>query len=170
MTIEELEIQKLGLDPKLGIDQHFLDLAGAKKMTIEELESAEFQIGMLAGFDPKLQEKSLAATLDDMKDMKADLDKMMAAWKAGDDKGMNDLVTDKQKTHPETDEVMQKMVYDRNGPMAEKVEAYLKGDKTVFVIAGAMHMVGDKGIVSLLQKDQFKVEQSSATQASKAAE
>ena len=43
--------------------------------------------------------------------------------------------------------------------MAKKVEGYLKTKDVHFVVAGAAHMVGEKGIVKLLEKAGHKVEQ-----------
>src|SRR2546422_4427085 len=42
------ELQKLGIDPQLGLDLHFLQ--SAKGRSIIELESAEAQIKLLDGF------------------------------------------------------------------------------------------------------------------------
>jgi uncharacterized protein len=168
LTLETLQIQNLGFDPTLGVDKHFLDLADKQGKKVEELESADFQINALADFDPKLQEANLVLALAEMKDLKDDMTKLTDAWVAGDANAMNELLTGKEKDHPETKEVTQKLIYDRNGPMAEKVEGYLKGDKTVLVIAGCAHMVGDKGIVKTLENDKFTVEQSPATKPAKA--
>jgi uncharacterized protein YbaP (TraB family) len=91
------------------------------------------------------------------------LEDMTDAWIAGDDKAVVAQFEKTSKEHPETAEVTQKIVFDRNGPMAQKVETYLKGNKTIFIVAGVLHMVGDKGIVQLLRNDKFKVEQSPVT-------
>jgi len=163
LTIDVMAMQKLGLDPSLGIDKHFLDLAAAKGKPIDELESADFQVNLLADFDAKMQESSLIATLSEMKDLKGDLKETTDDWIAGDDKGLEAQFEKTTKEHPETANVSQKILYDRNGPMAQKVEAYLKGNKTVFIVAGVLHMIGDKGIVQILRNDKFKVQQSPAT-------
>jgi uncharacterized protein YbaP (TraB family) len=168
LMLDVLELQKLGMDPNLGIDKHFLDLAAAKGKTIEELESADFQLNLLSSFDPKLQEESLVSTLDEMKNLKSDFNELTSAWIAGDGNAVEAEFDRQVKEHPETKEVNQKLIFDRNGPMAQKVETYLKGNKTVFVVAGCLHMVGDHGIVHILQDDKFAVEQSPATRVAKA--
>ena len=167
LMLDVLALQKLGMDPSLGIDKHFLDLAAAKGKTIEELESADFQLDLLSSFDPKLQEENLLSTLDEMKNLKSDFNELTGAWIAGDGKTVEAEFDRQVKQHPETAEVNQKLIFDRNGPMAQKVEAYLKGNKTVFVVAGCLHMVGDHGIVHILQDDKFTVEQSPATRVAK---
>jgi uncharacterized protein len=163
MTVEVMAIQKLGFDPKIGIDMHFLGLAEKNNIAIEELESAELQLKMLSGFDPDLQLKALTAMLEEMKDLKKDIGDIKEAWVAGDAKRVSDLLGKSARKHPELKEYQKRIFDQRNGPMAEKVEKYLKGNQTVFVIAGCGHMVGDKGIVKILQDHHFTVEQSKAT-------
>lgn len=163
MTLEVLQIQKLGYDPKLGIDLHFMDLADEKNKPIEELESADYQVKLISSFDNNLQEQNLALTLAEGKNVKDDIKLMSTAWIDGDAAALDQQMNSKAKENPQAQEVTNKLIYDRNGPMAAKVEEYLKGTKTVFIVAGSAHMIGDKGIVKILQKDQFKVEQSPAT-------
>jgi hypothetical protein len=165
LQLQVMAIQKAGYDPRLGIDMHFIGQAEKSNKKIEELETAEFQLNMLAGFDAELQAKALAATLDEMKDLKADVGQIKDAWVAGDAKLLSELLSKSSKKHPELREIEKKVVDERNGPMAEKVEAYLKGNQTIFLIAGCAHMVGDKGIVKILRDHHFTVEQSSATPA-----
>jgi uncharacterized protein len=50
-------------------------------------------------------------------------------------------------------------VEDRNVQMAEKVEAYLKGKDPVFMVVGLGHIIGDQGIVKLLQAKKYNVQQ-----------
>ena len=43
--------------------------------------------------------------------------------------------------------------------MADVAEQFLKGKEQAFLVVGAAHMVGKDGVVSLLQKRGYKVEQ-----------
>jgi hypothetical protein len=52
------------------------------------------------------------------------------------------------------------MIDDRNDGMAKKIDGYLKTKDVHFVVAGAAHLMGEKGIVKLLEKAGYKVEQS----------
>ena len=42
--------------------------------------------------------------------------------------------------------------------MAEKIEEYLKTESTYFVVVGAAHLTGEKGIVALLREKGFSPE------------
>lgn len=159
MTVTMLEVQKLGFKPELGIDIHFLHAAKDKK-TIVELESLEAQAGMLADFSDDMQDKFLLSSLTDLDDMKEKFKKCADAWKKGDAKTVSDfLLEEGVKKHPELKPLFEKMFDERNVAMTEKMDGYLKGTDSYFVVVGAGHLLGEKGVVSLLQKKGYKAEQ-----------
>ena len=43
--------------------------------------------------------------------------------------------------------------------MVEKIEGYLEEDETYFVIIGAGHLVGKKGIIEILEDKGYTVKQ-----------
>ena len=51
------------------------------------------------------------------------------------------------------------MLQDRNLRMADAAEQFLKGKEAAFVVVGAAHMVGRDGVISILEKRGYKVEQ-----------
>ena len=55
--------------------------------------------------------------------------------------------------------VHEKILTDRNRNMAKKISSHLRSRGTVFVVVGAGHLVGDLGIVELLRKEGYHVEQ-----------
>ncbi len=158
MTIVALESVKLGLDPKLGIDMHFLSKAEGKKKILE-LESLDYQIQVLSGFSDKDQELFLLYTLKDLNILEQELDKMIRAWTSGDAKAMESLMTKGVVEDEKLSSIYEKLVYERNRNLLSKIENFLKTKETYFVIVGAGHLVGSKGIVELLKKDGYRVEQ-----------
>ncbi len=158
MTLVALESVKLGLDPKLGIDMHFLSKAEGKKKILE-LESLDYQIGVLSGFSDKDQELFLMYTLKDLNIMEQELDKMILAWTSGDTKAMESLMTRGISEDKRLSFIYEKLIYERNKNMTTKIENFLKEKETYFVIVGAGHLVGSKGIVELLKRDGYLVDQ-----------
>jgi len=158
MMLMMMEMQKIGFKPELGIDKHFLDKAGDK--TVLELETAEGQLGLLAGFPDEIQDKMLLQGLAEMESLKGDMNKAATAWKKGDAAGLKELLIDKNmKKYPEMKPATDKLFDERNVTMTEKIEGFLKTKDTHFVVVGAGHLIGDKGIVKLLQDKKYKVEQ-----------
>ncbi len=157
-TIEILELQRLGYDPAYGIDVYFAKRAAAKKRIIE-LESFDYQIALMNGFSDREQELFLLYTLKDMAQVKEEATEMMAAWKNGDSKTIESLVTRTLKETTELEPIFDKLIYRRNREMTAKIEDFLKGRETVFVVVGAAHLVGKEGIIGLLKQKGYKVEQ-----------
>lgn len=170
ITIAMLEMQKLGFQPTLGIDHHFITKAHEAKKSVVELETAEAQIALLAGFGKELEDKFLLQTLVGLDELDDLLTKGAAAWKAGDTKTLKEELMDKPlREAPETKPVMVKLFDERNEKMAEKVEGFLKSGEQHFVVVGAGHMLGDKGLVKLLENKGYTVEQVRVTAAGGAA-
>ena len=158
MTLVALEIVKLGLDPNLGIDKYFLSKAEGKKKILE-LESLDYQIDLLSGLSDKDQELFLLYTLKDLNIMEQELDKMIQAWTSGDTKAMESLMTRSVSEDKRLSPIFEKLIYGRNKEMASKIESFLKTKETYFVIVGAGHLVGNQGIIELLKRKGYRVEQ-----------
>jgi uncharacterized protein YbaP (TraB family) len=159
VQIEGMAFQKLGLNPQLGIDKHFLVAAHKKKKKIVELESIDAQLGLLAGFSDELQETFLLSTVAQQEKGKKQLEALLDAWKTGDADKVDAISRDGEKEHPEFQPVADKMIYDRNVTMTKKIEELLAEGGTSFVTVGSAHMVGEKGIVKALEKTKkYKLE------------
>jgi uncharacterized protein YbaP (TraB family) len=84
----------------------------------------------------------------------------MAAWKCGNvDLIERIMILDDVSVHPEFSQFVDKLVYKRNEKMADKISVYLKDNRDYFVVFGCAHTVGSKGVIALLKKKGFSVEQ-----------
>ncbi len=158
LLIMMTEIQRIGLDPELGMDKHFLKQARDKK-PIRELETIEEQIDLFDGMSEKIQSLFVKSSIVEGRRMKEQMDDLIEAWSAGDPERMQEKLLESIEEYPDLKPLQHRMFDARNVKMAEKVEGYLKEKGTFFVIAGAGHMVGKKGIVELLKKKAITVKQ-----------
>lgn len=159
MMISNLELQKLGFDPSYGVDKHFLDLAVKENKKIVELESFDFQIRLLQGFSDKDQELFLSYEMMNQDTMQKEVEELMSAWKSGDAEGMEALLFKPLKENSDLRPIYEELFYKRNALMADKVESYLKTKQGHFVVVGSGHLLGEEGIVAVLRKKGYKVEQ-----------
>ena len=157
-TVIVFTFQKAGQDPMLGIDRHFLDEVKAPQR-IEEFETAEYQISIFASATDEEQLELLSEALKKAPQSQERLKQLQDAYMGGDPEAISKLVRE-EETGPKS--LMKKLIDDRNVAMTEKVDAYLKGKEPCFVVVGAAHIVGDKGIAKLLQDKGYKVEQITA--------
>ncbi len=158
MTLVALESLKLGFDPNLGIDKYFLSKAEGRKKILE-LESLDYQLNLLSDFSNEDQELFLLYTLKDLKVLEEELDKLTQAWSSGDTKAIESIVTRSVSEDRRLSSVFEKVLYERNQRMASRIEDFLKTKETHFVIIGAGHLVGSRGIVEILKARGFLVEQ-----------
>ncbi len=158
MTLEAMELLKLGYDPRYGADNYFLSKASGRKKILE-LESVDEQMNLLAGLSEQEQELLLLLTLKDLQTAAREVDQAVRAWKSGDTKGMEAVMTKSLKDDPKLAPIHEKLIVERNGKMVSTVEAYLKSKGTYFVVVGAGHLTGEKGIIEVLRKKGYPVEQ-----------
>lgn len=161
-TLVVAEAMRLGYDPTLGIDLHFLKRAGERNLPVVELESVTAQMQLLASFSDAEQEALLRQTVDAIErdTMGSDLASLVAAWQAGDARRLEQAVTASFRGDTQAQAVtMEKLNDRRNRAMAAKVRGYLASGKTHFVVVGALHLVGNSGIIALLQKQGVRVQQ-----------
>jgi hypothetical protein len=159
ITVIALAAKAAGEDPELGIDMHFLNEVKEPQQRIDELESAEFQVSVLSSATEQEQQEFLAASLKQADKVKDMVHQMQQAYVSGDTESLEKLVRE-EEGGPKT--LMKKLLDDRNVTMAQRVEQYLRGKEPSFVVVGAGHMIGEKGIVKLLQQKGYQVERATS--------
>ncbi len=158
ITVSSLELMRLGYDPNYGIDKYFLTRASGKKKIVE-LESLQYQINLLSGLPDGEQESFLLYTVKDLKSTGEQVDALMAAWGRGDGGTIASILTKSLENDDRLKAVYKKIMTDRNRNMTRKIAVHLRSGGRVFVVVGAGHLVGDEGIVELLKKEGFRVDQ-----------
>jgi uncharacterized protein len=153
ITVSARSALKSGMQADLGIDKHFLDRANG--MRVEQLESAEWQLQLLANIPDSEQERYLAANIQSS-GTEGRLAEMKSAWLTGDAGRLDTLISAELR---DAADVGKKLFADRNPHMTEVVEHHLKSNEPAFVIVGAGHLVGKDGVIRQLQREGFKVEQ-----------
>ena len=156
VSLESLELLKLGADPEHGLDEYFSHRAHAEGKEIMPLETMEFQIGLLTDFSKEENEAMVSSTLKEIDDTKKLYGEMAAAWRTGDAAALDKLMNDATKDFPA---LSKRLITDRNQRWVPKIEELLRGEKPAVVIVGAGHLVGSSGVVELLKKKGLKVTQ-----------
>jgi len=162
MILEDLGLKKLGLDSSKGIDQHFLNKAHENGKTVAELESMEFQMDLISSFDDRLQESLIMTAVTDIEKRRDDVASIVYAWKSGNAPLMESLVFNSLKKKPELAPVYEKMFSHRNKAMASNIVRMAASGDKLFVVVGAGHLVGEKGVVRLLEEKGFTVTQAAS--------
>ena len=158
LTLESLELMKSGYDPNYGIDKYFLSKAASKKRIVE-LESLDYQIDLLSSLYEDEQELFLLYTIKDLKILEQEVDSLVEAWKSGAADSIESTVTKSFTEDRRFLPLYDKLIYTRNRNITSKIEGFLKTRGTYFVVVGSAHLLGDRGIIQLLQRKGYSVEQ-----------
>ncbi|MGO9953516.1 MAG: TraB/GumN family protein [Dissulfurispiraceae bacterium] len=158
ITIETIEYQKLGLDPRYGIDKYLLQRAEGNKSIIE-LESFDSQMDLFRNMQEKDQELFLMYTLNDIDTSAKDMDVLLKAWFEGDANTVEKLMFAPLRENRQLLRIYEELFYERNLNMTDKIVKMLAQKGTYFVAVGAGHLVGSRGIIELLTHKGYTVTQ-----------
>lgn len=154
LTLQSGAFKGSGFTAGEGIDMYFLNKARISDKEVMEIESLESQISLLDELGDYTGDY-LKAVLQETDSVDNSMELMLQAWKNGDDKAI-ESIAQKGNDQDEYNEVMEKLNYKRNEKMVDKIKEYLMNDKTYFVVVGAAHVVGTRGIIELIKKSSDK--------------
>lgn len=152
ITAQQMVLASEGFDESNGIDNHFLEKATATGKPIRELETAAFQLGLFEEFD-KVGDSFIDYSLESNGSTE-ELKRMIKAWKEGNKDELNSIINGSRDDYPEFEEMFDKIINKRNDNMTKTVEEWLEEGKTIFVVVGSGHLIGESGIINQLSKKE----------------
>ncbi len=158
LVLTSEQYSRLGLDPQLGLENHFLTLARGRK-SILELETLAQQMSLFTDLDDELARLLLREALDELPNMAGELEALIKDWQAGDVDRVDSLLARQVGEDPRLEGFYRAILDDRNVKMARTIADWLGQDRDIFVLVGAGHFAGDKGIVQLLRDRGLQVTQ-----------
>lgn len=166
-AIEQQYYENSEYKSKYGVDMYFLKKAKEKDMPVIEIESVIEQYEMFVGFSEELQDFILKSSLKTTEEQSINsVELMLLEWLKGDSDKFGSFLelqdnismlamSDEEKELYE--EYNEKILYNRNIGMTNKIEELLKGDENIFYMVGSAHMFGDNGIIKLLENRGYTV-------------
>jgi uncharacterized protein YbaP (TraB family) len=155
ISLEEMSRQ--GLDPALGLDRHFMSKAEHDRKPVAGLETAAEQIRLLDGMDLEEQRQMLAEALDDARDGNRETRQLHDLWRAGDAHRLwTEMAAEMKQRYPA---LYRNINVDRNDRwVPQLVQRLQPGQGTTMVVVGALHLLGDDGVVEKLRARGYQVE------------
>ena len=158
LTVTLTGMAEQGLDVSLGLDAHMAARAGTARKPTSGLETGVQQIAFLDGMEATEQVQFLDEALGEAGQNGAEVLKLHAAWRAGDAESMwREMALDMRTRYPA---LYQRINVARNDAWVPAIEARLSGpggDDTL-VVVGALHLLGEDGIVEKLRARGYAVE------------
>jgi len=156
VSLSMFPLLQAGYDPGSGVELKLKPEFVSKGKPVYGFETSTQQFHYFADLPPKAEVEYLDATLKDFDKSIEQFKKIVAAWYAGDEDGLDKYFDDDWRK--ESPDLYQILVVKRNQGFAEQIDKLLKGDGTSFVAIGAGHLVGPDGVPALLTKLGYSVQ------------
>ena len=156
LMLEALGAQSAGLDPELGLDKHFYNLATMGGKPVLGLETAESQVDRFDKMPESMQEQMLRSELAEMDTERTSLRSLLTAWQTGDGAAIEKMLLGSFNSNPAA---YASLITERNRNWMPQLEACLKRSSPCFVVVGAAHVVGPQGLLAMLQARGYRIEQ-----------
>ena len=158
LLVSLTEMQIVGLNPEHGLDKHFGERAIKAGKPVRGLETGEQQIALFDGMGEKEQLQALQDTLSEVSNIEAEVQKLHTLWRAGDADGLFAVTGGEMKD--EYPQLYQRLNVERNNAWLPRLAAMLDDSASddTLVVVGAMHLLGDEGVVALLKAKGYRVE------------
>lgn len=149
--------QSLGFSPEQGLDQYLMKRASSAGKSIGGLETIDAQLQALDASPMPEQIIGLSDFVDRPQEMPGQLADMHAAWRSGDAERLDALTGAEMRE--KTPVTYQAMLVDRNDAWMPQLQAMLDGSsQDTLVVVGALHLLGDDGVVEKLRTRGYEVE------------
>ena len=158
LMISIVEMNKLGLDPELGLDMHLGDRARAAAKRTGGLEQGAEQIAVFDGMGKAEQLQFLEESLKEADEAPAEIEKLHDDWRRGDERALWDgMAADMRSEYPA---LYRRINVDRNDAWLPKLQRMLDGETRddTLVVVGALHLLGEDGVVEKLRAKGYTVE------------
>jgi uncharacterized protein YbaP (TraB family) len=153
LTLTQLEYLQLGFDADSGVERQLGRKAHADGKPIRGLETIEEQLSVLASLSKEDQAAFLEQTIAELPDAERETREILAAWRSGNGAKLAALMSEDFHSFPR---LYQALVTDRNRRWLPQIERLLKNEQNYLVIVGALHLVGDGGLLQLARAAGFE--------------
>jgi uncharacterized protein YbaP (TraB family) len=157
LAASTLEEGSLPCESTAIMEQVIMKEAKQHDKKIKGLETMAYQAGVLDSIPYRIQAQQLVSFIDDAgKEGKEDklLEEMFIAYKEQDLKKLEELMVETDAGMAGFTDIL---LYHRNQNWVRKLKELLP-EKSLLIAVGAGHLPGEKGVISLLRKEGYKLE------------
>jgi hypothetical protein len=156
IEITDAAYEHEGFDPEQGVEEQLLRRAQADHKPTAGLETLSEELGSLASLSSADQIRMLDQTVDELKDIKSEMREITGAWRQGSSTRLASLLSSEYSAFPT---LYKPLVTDRNRRWLPQIEQLLKSNENALVVVGALHLVGEGGLLELLRSKGYAITQ-----------
>lgn len=153
--LSSIELERLAMTGT-GVDLHFQQRARRDQKPLRFLDSVQTQFQLSMDMNDGDPDDVINYALHGIFEDAAKLRAIKAAWRDGNLGELRRLAMDPmQKNNPD---LYRFLLVERNHDWIPKIEKMLRDEKIELVLFGALHMVGDDGVLELLRARGYRIE------------
>ncbi|TVQ24721.1 MAG: TraB/GumN family protein [Spirochaetaceae bacterium] len=145
-----------GLDPDAGNEAQLHLAAARRRIPVRGLETAEEQLQFLASLSEDAQIQLLEQSMDDIRNVEAEIEAILQAWRSNDIDYFEALLDDMR----EHEELYNAVIVNRHLQWLPLIEDAIHETETptVVIAVGALHLYGSDGLLSELHRLGYDAE------------
>lgn len=160
MILTSMAMQQGGFEAESGVEGQLLRRASADGKLIDPLETLAQQLDLFDGLPEPEQVAMLDQGLAESAPLGGSIAALEAAWRRGDEAVLLELL---RRSLPEGSQARSRLLSQRNQAWLQGIEARLRRPDDTMVVVGALHLLGEDGLVALLRQRGLVVERVEAS-------
>lgn len=157
LTLQVLALQQEGYEVGQGVEMTLTRSAEESGKPTQGLETVEQQLAIYDELPLELQARQLEEFLAAPAEGSGDVSSLIEAWRKGDTVRLEHEVFDELAADPSLQPYYELFYFDRNDRMARGIAERVDAGGRWFVAVRAAHVVGARGIPSLLSQHGYQV-------------
>lgn len=154
LIMSSLEYQRMGM-VIAGVDEHFWMRAIEDEKPTRILETIDEQLDYIVNMGKGKENEMIRNALDEVERIEMIISSLKEAWRSGDRAAIESLILeDMIKDYPE---LYQSLLVNRNSNWMPHIVEMLEDEPIELVLVGALHLVGEKGLLQMLQNKGYEV-------------
>jgi hypothetical protein len=155
MTLTQQKLSSIGIDQG-GVDSYYSKRALLDKMPQKYLESIQEQSAIITEIGEGEEDMMILQTLEDMNELNTIMTWMVQDWREGKTERLErELVAEMMQESPK---MYHRILVQRNNEWMPKLINMMREEKRGFVLVGAMHLLGNDGLLEQFRKAGYSVE------------
>jgi hypothetical protein len=160
MILTSMAMQQGGFEAESGVEGQLLRRASADGKLIDPLETLAQQLDLFDGLPEPEQVAMLDQGLAESAPLGGSIAALETAWRRGDEAALLELL---RRSLPEGSQARSRLLSQRNQAWLQGIEARLRRPDDTMVVVGALHLLGEDGLVALLRQRGLVVERVEAS-------
>jgi uncharacterized protein len=156
LTLQNIALQREGYAIEHGVESRLAEDAQEDGKPTQGLETPAEQLGAFDALPLELQERQLREFLE-QDGHEGDLSLLLEVWRKGDEAWLEQELFGQLAQDASLAPYYELFYFDRNARMARGIAERIDAGGRWFVAVGAGHVVGARGIPSLLARDGYRV-------------